>query len=222
MRAVLLLAVAIAAVAPLAIAQPTLSFPAGALATEAKLLGRVDPKTRNWIRQEAERQVAAGTASEATARQAAARHGAVGGMDSANIEEITFLVLMMATRAAHEDMKAIADRVKQINEQKEKARQVQGPATAARSAEPRPANAVPRASLPPTPVAVAPKPLPRAGFDSNLDRERPDPESLNRMGDLESMRLQEAMNKQSKLEATLSNLMAKMSGTSKNAIRNMK
>ena len=88
MRASLLLFVAVAALAQVATAQSIPAFPSGALETEARLLARVGPQTRNWIRQEAAREVAAGTLSQEAAMNAAARYGDLGGLASGDIASL--------------------------------------------------------------------------------------------------------------------------------------
>ena len=143
----------------------------------------------------------------------------------AAILAVAFLVMMEAAKASHEDLKAIMGNVKRIDEAKASLRQrapkPSGTAVA-RSSSPAAATAMPRTSLPPTQAVVSPRPLPKAEFDRNFDRAKTDLDSMSEMGEMESLRLQMAMDRMSKLMSTLSNLLKKMSDTAAGITKKLK
>ncbi len=116
MRCLLSSILALAALASNAVAQTVPPFPAGALETEARLMTRVGPQTRDWIRQEATRELAAGAVSREAAKKAAASYRSFGGLGDGDIEALAFLVMTAAAKSAQEDLKTIMGHVKQINE----------------------------------------------------------------------------------------------------------
>lgn len=71
-------------------------------------------------------------------------------------------------------------------------------------------------------TAIQPRPLPKAEFDRQLDRAKGNPALLNEMAEMESLRLQMAMDRMSKTMATLSNLLKKMSDTASGITQNLK
>ncbi|MEO8484812.1 MAG: hypothetical protein ABI585_00600 [Betaproteobacteria bacterium] len=224
MRPRLLPVVAIALWSLVAFAQTAPAFPPGALETEARLLARVGPHAREWINQEAAREGAAGTISEEAARRAAAGYRDVAGRGG-DIEALAFLVLMQAAKSAHEDLKVVMDDVKRINEAKASARQVAprpGGVVAKPHAGVSTVSPTPRTPSPAAQATTSAKPLPRMEFDRKLTAARNDPGAMSEMGEMESLRLQMAMDRRSKLMSTLSNMLRKMSDTSKSVIQNLK
>lgn len=203
-------------------------MPAGAEATAARLLQRVGPQTRNWIRQEAAREHAAGTASESTARRAVASNPSLGGLPGGDVEALVFLVLMETAKSAQEDQKAMMEQMKKVNEAKAALRQrtqqmKRSNAQAAGDARAKaPQRIAARPALSPERAAVQPRPLPKAQFDRQLRSARDNYESLNEMGEAQSLRLQMAMDRRSKLNSTLSNLLKKMSDTGSSITNNLK
>jgi len=203
------------------------SFPPGAEATEARLLAKVGPQTRAWINQEARREAASNNSSEATAVAAVKGNSGLGILNDQDIMAVAFIVMMEAAKSAREDLKTIMDRVKHINDakkvqrqnlqngqpQKQSSRQVQAPRP--EPVQARNASTVNRA-------AIQPRPLPKAEFDAQLDRSKNDLDSLSEMGEMESLRLQMAMDRLSKMMSALSNLLKKASETSSSITRNLK
>lgn len=208
--------------------------PAGADAAAARLMTRIGPQTRNWIRSEAAREHAAGTVSAAAARQAIARNPGFGGLGGTDVEALAFLVLMEATKSAQQDLKEIMNRVKRINAAKAALRRASArrakPAMAenCKSCPPRAATvpqgraALARPPRSPARIAVQPRPLSRPEFDRRLQAARNDSGSLRTMGEMESMRLQMAMDRRLKLMSALSNLMKKVSDTKAGITQNLK
>lgn len=219
-----------------AVAQTAPAFPPGALETEARLLARAGPQARVWVKEEAARELDAGTVSQDAASRAGTTYRNRGGSNTVDIEAMTFLVMMEAAKSAQEDLRSIMDRVRAINAAKASMRQsvtgspvdsagrrasppaiASGPASRATSpaVSPMPASRA-------TPTAVGPRPLPRAEFERRLDRAKNDPDAMSEMGEMESLRLQMAMDRSSKLMSTLSNMLKKMSDTSAGITRNIK
>jgi hypothetical protein len=226
MRRAVLLAAALAALPTAGPAQEPLEFPPGAEATAERLMPRVGPRTLVWIRQEAAREAANDTASEATAVRAVNSNRALGNLSDSDVTAIVFLVMMEAAKSAREDLKAIMAGVKQIDDAKAALRQPAQRATAAAS--------TPRIAAPPAttalqrPVAsahraaVQPRPMPKPVFDAQLERAKNDLDSLSEMRETESLRLQLAVDRQAKMMSTLSNLLKKMSESSSTITQNLK
>jgi predicted nucleic acid-binding Zn-ribbon protein len=115
--------------------------------------------------------------------------------------------MMEATKSAQEDLKAVMDNVKKVNAQKQQQRANLAKAQQARTSEHPATNTVGTAIDPMKDKIDAPK--------HKLD-------SMSEMGETESLRLQMAMDRQSKFMQTLSNIMKKMSETQSAIIGNLK
>ena len=213
-----------------AMAQDRNAFPPGAEQREAQLMQRVGPQTRAWIAQEARREAAQPELSEqmaiASVRANAAEFGNLGDGD---VMAIAFIVLMEASKGAHEDLKAIIDVVKSNNEAKERARQRQ---TKVRTDAAISQHAIqasgssPAIARKPVPAAsrvdTAARPLPKVQLDSHVDKAKSDPDSLSEVSDTESLRLQMAMDRLSQSMSTVSNMLKKLSDTNASITRNIK
>jgi hypothetical protein len=203
MRIVILLAALATMFSPPVSAQT----PPGAEAAAARLMQRVGPRTRSWIRQEAAREHAAGIVSEAAARQAIAGNPSLGHLAGGDVEALAFLVLMEASKSAQQDLKEVMDRVKRINDAKAALR--------GRAVQRRPGTS-------PARIAIQARSLSKPEFDRRLHSARNDPDSLSELGETESLRLQMAMDRMSKLMSTLSNILQKLSATNASITRNLK
>jgi hypothetical protein len=62
----------------------------------------------------------------------------------------------------------------------------------------------------------------KAELDSHIDQIKNDLDSMSEMGEMESLRLQMAMDRMSKMMSTLSNLLKKISDTSQSITQNIK
>ncbi|HJR70866.1 MAG TPA: hypothetical protein VKA43_12545 [Gammaproteobacteria bacterium] len=195
-------------------------LPAGAEALAARLLTQVGPQTQAWIRAEAARERASDSLSEAAATRAVRANRSLGKLTDGDVTALAYLVLMEAEKSAREDLKAIMDGVKRIEDAKVRLRQ---PPQTARAAEVRPP---PRATSSTRtgarPAAVEPRALPRADFDARLERAKNDLDALSEMGEMESLRLQMATDRQSRRMSTLSNLLKKISDTAQSITQNLK
>ena len=109
-----------------------------------------------------------------------------------------FLILMEASKSAREDLKAIMAKMKAINAAKK-----------CKTAECA-SGLVPTADYD------------KATLDSVKERMKGKLDSLSEMGEMESLRLQMAMDRMSKMMSALSNIMKKLSDTSSNITQNLK
>ncbi len=215
-------AIAVASLSFSAFPQPTPELPAGAEALAARLLTRVGPQTQAWIRAEAARERAGDSVSEATATRAVRANRSLGNLTAGDVTALAYLVLMEAEKSAREDLKAIMAGVKRIEDAKVRLRQ---PAQTARAADVRPPPAMRATRSTPTGARAAPvepRALPQADFDARLERAKSDLDALSEMDEMESLRLQMAMDRQSKMHSTLSNLMKKISDTAQSITQNLK
>lgn len=171
-------------------------------------------------------------------------YGIIGGMQGQDIEAIAFLVLMQASKSAQEDLKAIMAQVKAINDQKEKLRsasallksnqnitrirldslksisgqtQVIQKQNNLRNVQP-----VRTVALDSIKPVRANTPVSRTEITATTDKIKRDLDSMSEMGEMESLRLQMAMDRMSKMMSTLSNLLKKISDTASSIIQNLK
>lgn len=174
---------------------------------------KVGPQTRAFIRQEAASQRGAAAFSETVAMERIGKSRALRQLREGDIEALAFLVLMQAAKSAQEDLKAIMDGVKQINDAKASNRQNAGRNNSAKAERPRP---------PINRATISVVPVPKAQLDNQIDRVKQDLDSLSELGEMESLRLQMAMDRQSKAMQTLSNLTKKISDTNSTISQNLK
>ncbi len=149
--------------------------------------------------------------------------GAINAADAGaqDIMALAFIVIMEASKSAREDLKAIMAKVKAINEAKERWRHEADEINECASS---------RAAM----TASGPD---GADMDSLLeillaahwistqeaiDQLRDDIDSMSEMGEMESLRLQMAMDRLSKMMSTLSNLLKKLADTQQQLVQNLK
>lgn len=211
-----------------AVAQTPAPFPSGAETRQAQFLKQLGPETRDWIRKEAAREADMRDVTEATAAAAIRSNTKFHNLATSDIEALTFIVMMEAAKSAQEDLRAIMDQVKQINDAKAESRKTMAPkragAPVARSAEsPRPvATARPIKPVGVNQATLSLRPRPKADLDAAIKKAKDNQDSLNELGETESLRLQMAMDRMSKMMSTLSNLLKKVSDTSAGITQNLK
>ena len=168
-----------------------------------------------------------------------------GAMDE-DIPALAYLVMMEATKSAQEDLKMIMNEVRAINAAKARLRVLLGQLyrDRARNADGRQPLDLStglgseenyhRVQMPvPDPQAIGrwvafvvtdlcPGPISKADLDATVDRMKNDLDSLSEMGEMESLRLQTAMDRLSKMMSTLSNLLKKISDTASSITQNLK
>jgi len=154
----------------------------------------------------------------------------------ADIESLAFLVMMQCTRDAEADLRTTMAEMKQHQDQKarlrtlleevQRAKPGSHPATAP-CAEPVCGTAAERirelAPRLPAKARLVPRPLATYGDLSRLQSELKDSlDSMGEMSEMDSLRLQMAMDRRAKLVAALSNLLKKMNDTSGSILGNLK
>ena len=125
-----------------------------------------------------------------------------------DIESLVFIVMMDATKSESEDLKSILEQVKKTNEIKSSLRAKEQSLLDLQNACGR------------TPTLC--KLMSKKDIDSAKDAVKDKLDSMSEMGETESLRLQMAMDRMSKMMATLSNILKKMSDTSQGITQNMK
>lgn len=185
-------------------------LPAGAEALAARLLTRVGPQTQAWIRAEAARARAGDRVSELEATQAVRANRSLGNLTDGDVAVLAFLVLMEAQKSAQEDIRSMLTQTRRINDANASVRQT--PASA-------PAAPVLRSPALTTAMRSA---SPSTGSGARQERAQGDINAANELDEMESLRLQTAMDRRSKAMTALSNLMKKMTDTAQSITQNLK
>ncbi len=198
-------------------------------------MAAINPRHVKWIKTTAV-EVNEKKLSEADVMTRAKSYGALGNMNTQDIEAIAFLVLMQASKSAQEDLKAIMANVKSINEQKAKLRNAMNKINSSRSISNvqldsfslviNQAKALQKRNNPDTVKLARPASVTRTvtkkEIDATVEKIKSSLDSMSEMGEMESLRLQSAMDRKSKAMSTLSNLLKKMHDTQQNIIQNLK
>ncbi len=222
MRRLLIVCLIAALPAPHAWAQAMRSPPTPAEVRAGSLLAQAGPQTRAFVTREARTP----GLTEASARQAALSEGAaLGATSPVDIDALVAMVMFQASQDADADLRALEAQMQQTNAQKQAMRgQTNGMEAAqgggrAQAAGEYAANATAGKNAPSMPVNAyrtyrpIPNPQPNAARPSD---------SLNAMSDEDSMRLQMAMDRRSKLQQALSNIMKHVSDTDSAITKNLK
>lgn len=164
-------------------------------------------------------------------------YGALGNLNGQDIEAIAFLVLMQASKSAQEDLKAIMAKVKSINNQKTQQRELlskmqqqktitaiqldsfkmlQSRTVAFKNGQNPDAIKFTRSS------SRVSSTVSKAELDAMVIKAKNDLDSMSEMGEMESLRLQSAMDRMSKMNSTISNLLKKIHDTQQSIIQNLK
>jgi hypothetical protein len=126
-----------------------------------------------------------------------------------DIEGLVFTVLMEGAGSSREDLRAVMDQLKAVTAQKAKVRE---------ALEQRPDRGLDLLSVSSLLSAV----IVRSELDLVVDEMKHDLDSMSEIGEMESLRLQMAMDRLSKMMSTLSNLLKKLSCTASQITQNMK
>lgn len=159
--------------------------------------------------------------------------GLLGDMNSADIEALVFLVLMEAAKSAQEDLKSIMDRVKAINTGKAHLRESLEALRAAATAPGKRAPCVvadcgaarrdlahAQALLGGKSVYAIPPSPNKAGALQAAEQMKKALDDLTKMGELDLLNLQKAMEKKSAIESMLSNTLKAHQQTDRGIIQN--
>jgi hypothetical protein len=220
-------------------------LPPDATALHAAVYPRLQPTVQRWITAEAKSPRLAQMPPPRLApalRDAVRTRFAGDNLPASDIDALVVLILIQASRDMESDLRAHAQKVKAINETKKAMRELVerlkneiarngGKTDTAPCLPPQCGEGISRQvaaissaqrrdRLAPTLTPVEIKVVGdlktlRADLKSRLD-------SLSEMGELESLRLQMAMDRQSKMMSTLSNIMKTMSKTASSIVENLK
>jgi hypothetical protein len=220
-------------------------FPDNSEAIFNRAMNEINPRYTTWIRTTAV-QVNEKNMSEAEVKQVTATQWAVlGSMNGQDIEALCFLVLMQAAKTAQEDLKAIMAHVKSINDQKSKLRgalatlndknqkvtRLRLDSLKLLSAQtqilqkqnnPGKTQIVRTTNLDSLKFVRTTVPVSQSEIEAAKNKTKNDLDSMSEMGEMESLRLQMAMDRMSKMMSTLSNLLKKISSTGQNITQNLK
>lgn len=201
-----------------------------------KAMAEINAKHVRWIKTTAA-EVNEKKLSEADVMTRSKSYGALGSMNGQDIEAIAFLVLMQASKSAQEDLKAIMAKVKSINNQKTQQRELlskmqqqktitaiqldsfkmlQSRTVAFKNGQNPDAIKFTRSS------SRVSSTVSKAELDAMVIKAKNDLDSMSEMGEMESLRLQSAMDRMSKMNSTISNLLKKIHDTQQSIIQNLK
>lgn len=220
------------------ISSVTIAQPAPTAEEEAfftKLMSGINSKHVQWVKNTA-RETNEKKLSPEDIKAKTQAYAVLGSMNGQDIEALAFLVMMQAAKSAQEDLKAIMAKVKAINVQKAKQRELllnmqqQRTMTAiqldsfkllsnrtlalqqGRNAD----------SIKFVRSSGRNQQVSKADIDAMKDKLKSDLDSMSEMGEMESLRLQMAMDRMSKMMSTLSNLLKKISKTADDIVQNLK
>lgn len=192
------------------------TVPAGAEAREARLLGKLSPQARDWIKQEARHEAASNTVSQAAASRAATAAAPGLNLAGMSVEDLVMLLMMEISRDAEQDMKQTLAAMDQARARKQAMRDANDKQKSAKAAMNVQLRHDVAASQPRQRVARS------AELDAYLAREKASKDSLSEMSEEEQLKLQMAMDRRSKALETISNLMKKASDTQQGVVKNIK
>ena len=200
-----------------------------------KMMSQINPRHVKWVKS---------TADEANQKQQspedinarAQAYGVLGSMNGQDIEALAFLVLMQAAKSAQEDLKAIMAKVKAVNEQKAKQRELLSKMQQQRTISAIQLDsfkllqnrtlALQQGRNPDSIKFVRSssrvKTVSKNEMDAIVTKLKNDLDSMSEMGEMESLRMQMLMDRQSKIMSTLSNLLKKISKTADEIVQNLK
>lgn len=220
-------------ISAVAAAQPTPTAEAEALFT--KLMSGINSKHVQWVKNTA-RETNEKKLSPEDVKAKTQSYAVPGSMNGQDIEALAFLVMMQAAKSAQEDLKAIMAKVKAINVQKAKQREL-----LSKMQQQRTMTAIQLDSfklLQNRTLALQQgrnadsikfvrssgrnQQVSKADIDAIKDKLKSDLDSMSEMGEMESLRLQMAMDRMSKMMSTISNLLKKISNTADDIVQNLK
>lgn len=222
-----LLLVFLVAVSSMAIAQDKPSPEAEALFT--KMMSQINPRHVQWVQRTAKETNDLKLDSIAVMRKVK-EYGALGKMNDQDIMSIAFLVMMQAAKSAQNDLKSIMDGVKAINKKKEELR------TAKTTLEDRNktvsrvqidsirrlTNMSKRSSTANQAFGANNRSVTRSEIEEVASKVKKDLDSISEMGEMESLKLQMAMDRMSKMMSMLSNILKKIKSTQDSIIQNLR
>lgn len=209
------------------------AFPDGSEAFFNKAMKAINTRHVTWVKSTAKK-TNENNWTEAEVRKESNSYAVLGNINNADIEALAFLVLMQAARSAQEDLKAIMAKVKAINHAKSKQRELLQEAqkksssySSKRYDSLKHANdriqALSKGQNPDAVKFVTTRMAPtNADMDGLVGQIKNDLDSISEMSEMESLRLQMAMDRLSKMMSTLANILKKIRGTQDAIIDNLK
>ena len=212
-----------------------------------KAIAQINPRHVAWIQSTA-KSVHAKNMSETEARNMASQYGASQNFNNLDIEALVVLVMMQASNDAQEDLKSMMAGVKSSNEQKKQITDLQRDfaqhkkdvsrprldsiqfvlknppvvQTVNTGKAMRPVKKVPTNTTSNKQLTRVPQEVTKAEIDKTEQDIKDRLDSVNEMGETESLRLQMAMDRRNKMMTTISNIMKKISDSQSSIIQNMK
>jgi hypothetical protein len=179
-----------------------------------KIMAAARPAVKNWVTSTVTKYKGKDLTQDQALAEANQSYAVLGNMNGADIEALAFLVLMQASKSAQEDLKSIINEVKSINNAKAAQRQQLNTLknssatmkTTARADYKKPD------SLNPSKTAIA---LKAADLKDKKD-------NMSDMSSEQQLKMQMVMDRRSKMNEAISNLLKKVSETEQQIIQNLK
>ena len=200
-------ALAAATMANVSLVNPRPIYAPGAETRQAKLIGKIGPRSRDWIVQEG-RKIANLSANQQAV--AIADIKGVGGVASTDIDALCFLVMMEAAKDASDDLRALTNQIDETNKQKQALR-AQMDALKAQQGK-----------LKGQIANAQSKPPSSEQIDQKIAQLNDQKDSLDDLSQQDQLKLQQEMDKKSQLEEMISNLMKAQSDTQDTLARSLK
>ena len=194
----------------------------GAIALHANLVARAKPGVRDWVGQEAQKLRRELKIEEAVVRNDIKTRFAGQSLASMDIEALAMMVMMQCARDADEDLRTLLAEIKTANEAKQKLREQSAVAKDAKTKTETQTRAEVKTAAGTGAQATKPPAVVRTAGANDLTATKDRLDSLNGMSETQSLRLQAAMERQSKLLETLSNILKKNSTIQDALVQNLK
>ncbi len=200
-----------------------------------KAMSSINPRHVAWVKATA-KTVHEKNMTDADVQIEATNWAVLGNINNGDIEAMCFLVLMQTAKSAQEDLKAIMAGVKSINKQKQQQREMLSKMQQQQSMTSVQLDsfkllrsktiAIEKKQNPDTVKFIrsvtVKKQLLKTNIGAMIEQMKTDLNSMSEMSEMESLRLQMAMDRLNKMLSTLSNLLKKISDTSGQIIQNLK
>lgn len=188
-------------------------------------MSQINSKHVGWIKRTAADTNYNNLNQQVLSRKAKAYAGIYSITGEADIQALVFLVLMQATKSANEDIRAIMEKVKSDNEKKKKLREAQETLSKNQAISLGQYDSINLALIKPVikqQVAVNQSNISRQDIKSLAEKVSRDLDSMNEMSEMNSLRLQIAMDRLSKMQSSLSNILKKIDSTQNQIVQNLK
>ena len=176
---------------------------------------RLSPSLRAWVKSQARALVDRGVTPDPNLIAGDVRTRLAGqDFSDADIMAIAYLVMMEAAKAAQDDMREIMEQMKSQNERKAAMREAMQAQRAAAAQD--------QVATRPELKAVCVDPPCKPQLAADVSRAADQKDSMSEMGEMQSLRLQMAMDRRSKFFETLSNMLKKYADTASTITSNLK